>query len=417
MAAAVRLVAAIAGTAATEQDADETLVERVFARLEEDPFGFESAAATARFVGLSSGRLDELALRHFHAPVEDLVQRARVVAAARILLRGDSVMEGERFGFQTSATFEAAFERRMAMSPAAYRDIGGGRFDLRLPPDYPTASILAYLGRDPTSPSERVSGDRYDVAFRLRDRPVAVTVNLGPGIARCSILGPPPTGPEAAVIHERLIGRLGLALDPGPFEARVRATPELAALVEGRAGLRIPLVGDPFDALVWVIAGQQVSLAAAFSMRRRLIESIGRPVAELVAPPAAVDVVRLDEAALGALGFSRAKSRALSEASRAIVDGRLDLDALARASATRIKRTLLALRGLGPWSVNYMLMRGYGFGDCVPVGDSALGEGLKRFFHLGTRPDVRTTLALMAPFRPFRSFATFHLWRVSAGGG
>lgn len=398
-------------------DVGEALIERFVTRLDADPGGFESAAGATGTPGLDPARLDELALEHFHAPVADLVDRARIDAAAHALLQGDAAPRSDRFGFGTREAFEAAFERRMAMSPAAYRDIPTGHLDLHLPPDYPIASILAYLGRDPTSPSERVSGDRYAVAFRLRDRPVAVTVTFRPGIASCRVLGPPPSGPEAAVIHERLVGRLGLALDPGPFEARVRRSPELASLVEGRAGLRIPLVADPFDALVWVIAGQQVSLAAAFSMRRRLIEAVGRPVDGLVAPPTAADVARLDEAALGALGFSRAKSRALGEASRAIVDGRLDLDALTRASATRIERTLLALRGLGPWSVNYMLMRGYGFGDCVPIGDSALGEGLKRFFRLGARPDVRTTLSLMAPFRPFRSLATFHLWRVSAGGG
>ena len=58
-----------------------------------------------------------------------------------------------------------------------------------------------------------------------------------------------------------------------------------------------------------------------------------------------------------------------------------------------------------------MLMRCYGFVDCVPVGDTVLTSGLKEFFALPERPDRTETLALMRHFSPYRSLATFHLWQ------
>src|SRR5690606_19621289 len=94
----------------------------------------------------------------------------------------------------------------------------------------------------------------------------------------------------------------------------------------------------------------------------------------------------------------------------AVSDGTLDLDDMTTRSAPAIERRLLAVRGLGPWSAQYMLMRGFGFADCVPAGDSGLATALERFFALEERPDATGTRRLMETFSPHRALATFHLW-------
>ena len=73
-----------------------------------------------------------------------------------------------------------------------------------------------------------------------------------------------------------------------------------------------------------------------------------------------------------------------------------------------------AVRGLGPWSVQYLSLRAYGFEDCAPIGDVALAEALKRFFALDERPDGDEATRLMEPFAPHRSLATLHLWKSLA---
>ena len=78
------------------------------------------------------------------------------------------------------------------------------------------------------------------------------------------------------------------------------------------------------------------------------------------------------------------------------------------------KETLSQIRGLGPWSIQYLLMRSFGFEDCVPVGDAALVNALQRFYDLDARPGPEETQRLMEPFAPYRSFAAFHLWRSLA---
>jgi AraC family transcriptional regulator of adaptative response / DNA-3-methyladenine glycosylase II len=82
-------------------------------------------------------------------------------------------------------------------------------------------------------------------------------------------------------------------------------------------------------------------------------------------------------------------------------------------SATRAERTLLDIRGLGPWSVNYLMMRALGFPDCVPLGDTGVTSGLQAALKLDDRPDMDATRRLMSVFSPYRSLATAHLWQFN----
>ena len=111
--------------------------------------------------------------------------------------------------------------------------------------------------------------------------------------------------------------------------------------------------------------------------------------------------------------FSRQKAGYVIAPARLVAEGKLDLEVLRSMSATRAERTLLAIRGLGPWSVNYLLMRALGFPDCVPLGDTGVTSGLQAALKLDERPDIDATRRLMAVFSPYRSLATAHLWQFN----
>ncbi|MFC4639903.1 DNA-3-methyladenine glycosylase family protein [Deinococcus hohokamensis] len=177
------------------------------------------------------------------------------------------------------------------------------------------------------------------------------------------------------------------------------------------SGLRVSLVPDLFDALVWAVVGQQVTFARACTLRRRLYERVGtRLPGGVYAPPPAQTVAALNQSELRAVGLTQARTDLLGRVAALVASGALDLEALAQGPASRAQRCLLAVPGIGPWTAGYVL-RGFGFADSVPVGDSALARGLQRLFHLPQRPGPLATAALMAPFAPHRSLATLHLWR------
>src|SRR5262249_21169084 len=152
-----------------------------------------------------------------------------------------------------------------------------------------------------------------------------------------------------------------------------------------------------FEGLVWVVVGAQVNVAFASTCRAALIELAGARTGDFTAHPTAAEVARLDHDDLVRRQFSRRKAEYLIDAARAIEAGSLDLEALRLEPVPRVERTFAAVRGLGPWSVQYLCMRAYGFEDCAPIGDVALAEALKRFFDLDERPDAPAATRLMEP--------------------
>lgn len=285
-------------------------------------------------------------------------------------------------------------------------------FQIPLPPSYPIARILGYLGRDAESLTVQVEGQRFALGLWIDGRPALLRAELGDGEVRAALEGrrlPSDSGDQAREYLRRL---LGLHADPEPFERLVAASPRLAALVAGRLGLRIPQTPDLFDGLTWVIVGQQINLAFAYTLRRRLAERVGVPVADgLFAPPSAEAVANLTVEELSRVQFSRRKAEYLIGAAQKIVAGELDLERLSTASPEEAEAGLVAVRGIGRWSAQYLMMRAFGLEDCVPVGDAGLVKGLARFFNLPDRPKEAETLELMRPFAPYRSWATFHFWQ------
>jgi 3-methyladenine DNA glycosylase/8-oxoguanine DNA glycosylase len=292
-------------------------------------------------------------------------------------------------------------------------------FTLRLPAGYRAAATLRYLGRDAESNSERVAGQTFAKGVRLDGRPALLTVELRDGaapLARCRIhTGDRALSPAAAAAaHTAALRLLGLTLDPAPFERQVltrRRPPGLGRRFARRRGVR----GAPFEGLCWAIVGQQVNLTFAATLRRRVVELCGEPIASpeagpILSPPTPEAVAGLDAADLTARQFSRRKAEYLIGAAAAIASGELPLDRFPEEPATLVERRLLAVRGLGPWTAHYVMLRALGFADCVPVGDSGLAAGLVRFFSLESRPGPEETRELLAPFVPYRSFATAHLW-------
>ncbi len=393
-------------------EADSTLarLEAVLAGARRAPAEVPSEAALARTLGMTARELAGVFRRHVHLTPAAFLRLARVQAAGRALVAGaDPGTAARAAGFQDREAFAAAFREGLGLAPEAYQDLlGTGRFRLTLPAGYRVPDLLRFHGRDPESRCERVEGGILRKAYLAEGAPVVLSLAFGDGRVEAVLEGGTGGPKERAGAHAAVLRLLGWHGDPAGFEA---AHPGLA---RGREGLRVPLTLDPFEALVWAVTGQQVNLAFAYALRRDLVGRTGLPAGQgLLAHPDAPRLAALAPEDLQALRFSRRKAEYLLEAARAVAEGRLSLEA--PATATGAERALLGLRGCGPWTARYVMMRGFGFADCVPVGDAALTLALQRRFGLPERPDAAATERLMAPFAPHRSLATFHLWASLKG--
>lgn len=281
---------------------------------------------------------------------------------------------------------------------------------IALPEGYRSADINAFHGRDAEGVAEQVTASRIRKGVVLDGVPVALDVALSPQEARISIDADMALTPRAsAMLDELLPNILGLRIDPAPFLQAVEHDPLLGAAVRRNAGLRIVQSATIFEALTWAIIGQQINLTFAIALRRTFILQAGRQHSSgLWCYPEAGDVARLSVDDLTTRKFSRSKAETLLRLAHLVESGQLSLartDDIDAASAA-----LLAVKGIGPWTVNYALLRGYGYPDCSLHGDVAIRTALQRLLGEETKPDITRTEALLAEYKPHRTMAAAHLW-------
>lgn len=199
---------------------------------------------------------------------------------------------------------------------------------------------------------------------------------------------------------------LDLDADPAPVDVALGADPVLASLVAARPGLRILGALDGFEAAMLAVLGQQVSLAAARTFGGRLVAAYGGPgldghrrfpTAERVATVPAAELQ-------AAIGITSARARTLLALSGAVAGG---LRIAAEVDHGRLRRALLALPGVGPWTVDCLAVRVLGDRDAFAPSDLVLRRALR--VTTAAQAD-----ALSQRWRPFRAYALFHLWTSAA---
>lgn len=210
--------------------------------------------------------------------------------------------------------------------------------------------------------------------------------------------------------YETLVRAMNVAQDAKSFESHASGM-GFGHLVESRQGARVPQSLSLFDGLIWAVTGQQINLPFAFALRQRLFAKYGEPLGgDLYTVPSPERLAEIDPAELRELQFSRQKADYLIGIARLGSGWMAELES---ASFTRAKAMLLATRGLGVWSVNYILMRALAHSDCVPLGDTGLTAGLVQLHGLEAKPTLNQIEEMMMPFAPYRSLATYHLWQIS----
>lgn len=204
-------------------------------------------------------------------------------------------------------------------------------------------------------------------------------------------------------------------LDLRPFYGLVAQHPVIGPAARSLSGLKPLRPATLFEMALIAITEQQLSIAAAFHVRSRLVRRFGIRVSDLWAfpPPARLAKATLRE--LCACGLSRRKSEYIQALATRITQNGFDIEALRGESDQRIREALLSIRGFGEWSVEYILGRGFGRPDCLPAGDVGLQRVVGHYMADGRRLAAAELEEALAPFKPFRGLAAYYLavhWRL-----
>jgi DNA-3-methyladenine glycosylase II len=180
---------------------------------------------------------------------------------------------------------------------------------------------------------------------------------------------------------------LGLDFPLAPFYEFASYDPILHHLAQKFHGLRPTLAANPFEMLVTSITAQQINLRFAFAVRSRLVRRYGEKLRvngqTYFAFPAPEKLARVKVSSLRKLQFTEKKSEYIIGLAKAICEGRLDLEVLPKLSDEEIAEKLMALHGLGRWSVDWFLARGLGRGHAFPAGDLGVRKAVQHFYFNG----------------------------------
>lgn len=301
---------------------------------------------------------------------------------------------------------------------------------ITLPHNFRLADFLAFHQRDTQMLAEIVSEQQLQkgivwqampacITFKFVKKQVEVQLHIDSGRKKL----------DAEKTHTRLQQHahhmLGLNQTIGDFEKYVADHSQLNYVVARQSGLRVPQAATTVEALTWAIIGQQISVGAAVSVRRNFIRHTGlQHSSGIWCYPSAAQIAALTEDSLRPLGFSRSKARTVVELGKIIHSGDLPLDNWLDdywkgkpLASQAIYDALIRVRGIGPWTINYTLLRGFGWLDGSLHGDVAVRRNLQLLLNTAEKPDEKTTQSWLATFSPWRALVAAHLWAMQKVDG
>lgn len=392
------------------------VAQRIDEGMLDDGGGLETVA---KKFGWSSRQIRRIVQKELGVSPIELVMTRRLLLAKQLLTETTLPITEIAFasGFASLRRFNDAFGTRYGMPPTRFRKAAERRtaespapssFTLQL--GYRTPfnwnAMLGFLGARALKGVELVTGDEYRRTVRLGDRTGTVRVRNDAALSTLMVDVSHSLTPVLPALLGRLRNLFDLAARPDIITSHLSGDRRLSRIVRQNPGLRVPGAFDGFELAVRAILGQQVSVKGATTLAGRFAAAFGEGfdsgddgLAHL--SPAAQSIARLDARDIAELGIVRKRAESIVAMARAVDSGRVTLEAGTDPAATIA--SLEELPGIGPWTAHYIAMRALRWPDAFPREDLVLRKQLG---------DVTPGKAeeMSKAWRPWRSYATLHLW-------
>lgn len=370
----------------------------------------------AERLGVGARHLRRLFVEQLGATPVAVAQTRRLLFAKRLVDETDWPFSEIAFaaGFASLRRFNAAFQGAWGRTPSELRGRGatrgarvgadradGGELVLRLAarPPFDGAGLLGFLARRGTPGVERVTADgRWERAIRVGTSVGFVSVVPLPGepavLARIRV--PEATALAGVVASIRRV--FDLDAEPAAVAELLGMDPILGPALRRFPGIRIPGCWDPFELAVKAVLGQQVSVKAGVTMAGRIAGRFGEPSGHPDLPFHFPSPAALATAPVESIGLPARRAETIRRLAAAVADGRVAFDR----TVPEVVDALQAIPGIGPWTAQYVALRGLSDPDAFPAGDLVLRRAV---------PDLETRAD---SWRPWRGYAALLLWRSHA---
>lgn len=289
--------------------------------------------------------------------------------------------------------------------------------DIFVPPEFSYRHCLDYLARSGAECLHAVEDEAIYKLMLCGGQKMLVVIRDVGNCLRLEFLGCDPNAAERAELATYVWQWFDLGANLDNFYLMAKGDNLLRKPVSAFCGLRLMGVPDLWEALAWAITGQQINLSFAYVLRRRFVTCFGQSYKwgdkDYWLHPSPATISAQSVADLTSLQFTSRKAEYIIGIAEAIEQGRLSLGGLrALGSFRAMRERLLAIRGVGPWTADYVLMRCLRDPDAFPIADVGLQNAVKLGLSLDRKPTEAELKTLAEQWQGFRAYATFYLWRT-----
>ncbi|MWC27105.1 DNA-3-methyladenine glycosylase family protein [Paenibacillus sp. MMS18-CY102] len=289
---------------------------------------------------------------------------------------------------------------------------------LATPPFFSFSQNLSYLARSADECLYRIENGSIYRWIDAGGEHIAVEISEAAGEAALRIRfreQPSPAGREGAI---RFIREwFDMDRDLAPFYAMARQDHLLQEAAVRFEGLRLIGIPDLFEAVCWGILGQQINLKFAYTLKKRFVERFGAHTEWeghtlwLFPKPSVVMELQIED--LTAMQITTRKAEYMIGVAGLMEAGELSKSALIAAGGLReAEKQLVCIRGIGPWTANYALMRCLRMTNAFPIDDVGLHLAIKHRLGLPDKPPVKQIREITTGWSGWESYATFYMWKT-----
>jgi len=405
---------------------DDAVTDRLSRLVAEGQLEQLGLPALAAQMGYSERHLRRLYTARWGVNLVEAAQVRRLHLAKQLLQDSSlSVTEvAAAAGFNSLRRFNDLIKSRWGVSPSLFRKQTGNsktpknaaastielRLQTRAPFDWP--HLLGFL-RDRHLPTvERVGENDYCrvIRFTAADGEVVMGQIAVRQHSETELRAELSDSllPYLAHIMPRLRRLFDLDSNPEAIGHALAANADIYPLWQRWPGTRVPGVWSAFEVSVRAVLGQQISVKAARTLVTRFVARFGQPLPSELQQEGLThsfpEPEQLADANFDGLGITGRRIETIKALAAGFASGELDF---VTGDPQQQRERLLAIKGIGPWTVSYMAMRGLGDPNAFPAGDLILRRGLT----IGQEYSEKEMEALSQPWRPWRAYCALLLWR------
>jgi DNA-3-methyladenine glycosylase II len=308
-----------------------------------------------------------------------------------------------------------------ALRKARWHGAAKTRFELAPLAPFRLDLTVWALRRRPNNLVDLWDGRCYRRLLRIDSVPTLLRVEQNGPPDRPSLIVDVSTGQPQPRLEERAVQMLNrilsLQVDLSGFYRMAKADRKIGPLIERFAGAKPPRFPSVFEALLNAVACQQLSVLMGILLLNRLTKrwaaSIEGEHGALFTFPSPLELSSVRPAQLRALGFSRQKERTILGLARGCATDEDRFEALATVADDEVLNRLLALKGIGRWSAEYVMLRGLGRLNVFPGDDVAGQKNLHKWLGLRKTPDYEKARKLLSRWHPYEGLLYFHFLLAS----